>query len=75
MAAGFVASVKVRVVIVDLVGCSMLPFVVFAFSVAIIAIVTICAVGRRLFSHESSIGVKWKYVDAKEYSGCWTDGT
>ena len=44
MAACFIASVKVWIVVVDLVWCSMLPGVVLAFSASIITIVTIGAV-------------------------------
>ena len=74
MAASFIASVKVWVVVVDLIGCSMLPFVMLAFSVALVAIVAIGTVSRCLFSHGSGIGVRWECVDAEECSGCWTDG-
>lgn len=74
MTAGFVASVKVWIVVVDLVGCSMLPFVELASSVSIIAIVAVGAVCRCVFSHGSSTDVKLKYVDAVECSRCWTEG-
>ena len=45
MTACFIASVKVWVIVVDLVGCSMLPFVVLAFGVSIVAIVAVGTVG------------------------------
>lgn len=41
MTAGFIASVKIWIVVVDLVGCSKLPLVVLAFSSPLIAIVAI----------------------------------
>lgn len=44
MTAGFIASVKVWVAVVDLVGCSMFPCVEVAFSVSLIAIVAVGAV-------------------------------
>lgn len=71
----FITSVKVWVIVLDLVGCSMLPLVVFAFSASIIAIVTIGTICRCVFSHDSRSGVKLRYVDAGECSGCWFDGT
>lgn len=72
MTAGFIASVKVWVVIMDLVGCSKLPLVVIAFSCPLITIVAIGPICRR---HSSSTGVELKDVDANERSGCWPDGT
>ena len=45
MTACFIASVKVWVIVVDLVGCSMLPFVVLALGVSIVAIVAVGTVG------------------------------
>lgn len=74
MTAGFIASVKVWVVVVNLVGCSMLPFVELAFSVSRIPIVAIGAVRRCVFSHGPSTGLRLNYIDAREGSGCWTDG-
>lgn len=71
--AGFIASVKIWIVVVDLVGCSVLPFVELAFGVSLIAIVPIGVVCRCLFSHDSRAGMKLKYVDAGECSGRWTD--
>lgn len=70
----FIASMKVWVIVVDLVGRSMLPFVVLAFGVSIIAVVAIGTVCRCVFSHCSRSGVKLRYVNAGENSGCWSDG-
>lgn len=75
MTAGFITSVKIWVIVVDLVGRPMLPLVELAFSVSFIAILAIGVVCRFLFSHSSSAGVKSEYADAREGSGCWTDGT
>ena len=74
MTACFIASVKVWVTVVDLIGCSMLPFVVLAFSVSIIAIVSIGSVCRCVLGHDSRSGVELSSVDAGEDSGCWSDG-
>ena len=74
MTAGFIASVKVWVVVVHLVGCSMLPLVEVAVSVSRIPVVAIGAVCRCVFSHGPSTGLRLKYIDAREGSGCWTDG-
>ncbi len=77
MTAGFIASVKVWVVIMNLVGRSMLPFVVFAFGTPVIAIVAIGAVCRcvlGVLGHDSSSGVEVKCVDVGECSESWTDG-
>ena len=78
MTAGFVAGVKVWVVIMNCVGRSMLPFVVFALSAPIIAIVAIGAVCRCVLcvlGHDSGSGVEVKYVvDVRECSESWTDG-
>ena len=71
--AGFVASVKIWIVVVDLVGCSVLPGVVFAFSVPIISIVAIGTVRRCLFSHYSGNCVKLEFVDVEECFGGWSD--
>lgn len=72
MTAGFIASVKVWIVVMDLVGCSKLPLIVLAFSSPLITIVAISAIRRR---HSFSTHVGLENVDAKERSGCWTDGT
>lgn len=71
--ASFIASVKVWIVVVDLVGGSVLPLVVLAFSISIVAIVAIGAVCGCVFSHGSSTGVKLKRIEAGECSVCWTD--
>ena len=73
VATGFIASVEVRIVVMNLVGCSMLPLVVFAFGISFITIIAIVAVCRSLFSHGSSTGVELKDVNARNCSGCWTD--
>ena len=73
MAAGLIAGVKVWVIVMNLVGCSKLPLIVFAFSAPLIAIVTIGTVCRCLFGHCSSNGLELKFVDAKERSGCWIE--
>ena len=73
MAAGLIAGVKVRVVVMNLVGCSKLPLIVFTFSAPVITIVPIGTVCRCLFSHGSSTGLGLKFVDAKKRSGCWTE--
>ena len=44
MTAGFIASMKVWVVVMNSVGCSMLPLVELAFSASVITVVTIGAV-------------------------------
>lgn len=72
MAAGLIAGMKVRVVVMNLVGGSKLPLIVFAFGAPVIAIVAIGTVCRCVFGHGSSTGVEFKFVDAKERSGCWT---
>lgn len=74
MTACFIASVKIWVIIVDLVGCSMLPFIVLAFSVSIIAIVAIGTVCRCVLGHGSRSGVELGSFDAGEGSGCWSNG-
>lgn len=73
MTACFIASVEVWVIVVDLVGWSMLPFVVLAFSVSFITIVTIGTVCRCLLGHGFRGGVELSSVDAGEGSGCWSD--
>lgn len=70
MAAGLIAGVKVGVVVMDLVGCSKLPLIVFAFSAPFIAIVAIGTVCRCVFSHGSSTGLELKFVEAKGRWGC-----
>lgn len=72
MTAAMVASVKVWVVVVDLVGCSELPLVMVAFSVSFIAIVTVIAVCRCLLGHDSrSTGLE--LTDARKCPGCRSD--
>ena len=73
MAAGFIAGVKVWVVVMDLVGCSKLPLIVFAVSAPVVAIVAVGTVCRCVFGHDPSTGLELKFVDAKERSGCWTE--
>ena len=73
--AGFIASVEVWVVIMDLVGCPELPLIVVAISTSLIAVVTIGAVCRSLFGHEFCPGVELNCVTARESSGCWTNGS
>lgn len=68
MTAGFIASVKIWIIVVNLVRRSELPLVVLPFSTPLIAIVTVGAVCRCLFSHVSSTGVILKYTDIGEYS-------
>ena len=70
----FIASMEVWVVVVNRVGRSMLPFIVLALGVSIIAVIAIGTVCRCLFSHDSRCGVKLRYVDTGENSGCWSDG-
>ena len=74
MTAGFITSMKAWVVVMDLVGCSELPLIVLAFSVAVIAIVPIGAICRCVFGHDLSTGVELKFVDGRERLICWTDG-
>lgn len=73
MTASFIASVKVWIAVVDLVGCSMLPFVVLAFSVSFVAIITVITVCRCLLGHDCS-GTGLQLADARKYSGCRSDG-
>ena len=73
MAAGLIAGVKVWVVVMDLVGCSKLPLIVFAFSAPLVAVVAIATVCRCVFGHDSSTGVELKFADTRERSGCWTE--
>ena len=73
MAAGLIAGVKIWVVVMNLIGCSKLPLIVFAFSAPLIAIVTIGTVCRCVFGHCPSTGLELKFVDAKKRSGCWTE--
>lgn len=73
MTAGLIASVKVWVVVVDIVGCPMLPFIVLAFGVSSVAIVTVRTVCRCLFGHDSSVGVGLKCIETRQRSGCWTE--
>ena len=74
MTACFIASVKVWIVVVDLVGCPVLPLVVLALSISIVAIIAIRAICGCVFSHASSTGVKLEQVEAGKRSVCWTDG-
>ena len=74
MAACFIASVKVGIVVMDLVWRSVLPGVELAFSTSIIAIITIGAVGRCLFGHSSRGGEELTCGGAGKGLGCWTDG-
>ena len=74
MTAGFIPSVKIWIIVVNLVRRSELPLVVVPFSAPLIAIVTVVAVCRCLFSHISSTGVILKYADIGEYSKRRTDG-
>ena len=74
MTAGFIASVKSWIIVVNLVRRSELPLVVVPFSTPLVAIVTVVAVCRCLFSHVSSTGVILKYADIGEYSKRRTDG-
>lgn len=69
MTAGFIASMKVWVVVMNCVGCSMLPLVQLAFSASVIAVVAICAVCRCLFGHGSGSGVELKFVDTRDGLG------
>ena len=73
MAAGLIAGVKIWVVVMNLIGCSKLPLIVFTFSAPVITIVTIGTVCRCVFSHCPSTGLELKFVDAKKRSGCWTE--
>lgn len=73
MTASFIASVKVWIAVVDLVGCSMLPFVVLAFSVSFVAIITVITVCRCLLGHDCS-STDLQLADARKYSGCRSDG-
>lgn len=63
MTAGFITSVKVWVIVVDLVWCSMLPLVELALGASLITIIAICAV--RL-CHRSSSGGEMKFTDVRE---------
>ena len=74
MTAGFIASVKIWIIVVHLVRRSELPLVVIPFSTPLIAIVAIAAVCRCLLSHVFCTGVISKYVDLGECSERWTDG-
>lgn len=58
VAAGFVANVEIRVVVMDLIRRSELPLIEFAFGVASIAIVAIGLVRGPVFSHGSRLSVK-----------------
>lgn len=70
----FIASMKVWIIVVDLVGRSMLPCVVLAFGASIVAVVAIGTVRRYVFSHGPRSVMKLRYVDAGKNSGCWSDG-
>ena len=74
MTAGFVPSVKIWIVVVNLVRRSEFPLIVFPFSTALVAIVTVAAICRCLFSHVFCTGVISKYVAMGECSEHWTDG-
>ena len=74
MTAGFIASVKIWIIVMNLVRRSELPLVVIPFSTSLIAIVTIGAVCRCLFGHVSCTGVILKYVDLGQCSKSRTDG-
>lgn len=74
MTAGFIASVKIWIIVLNLVRRSGLPLIVVPFSTPLIAIVTVGTVCRCLFSHVSWTGVILKYVDMGKYSKRRTDG-
>ena len=74
MTAGFIASVKVWIIVMNLVRRSELPLVVIPFSATLIAIVTVGTVCRCLFSHLSSTGMILKYVNMWKCSKRRTDG-
>ena len=74
MTASLIASVKVWVVVVDLVGCPVLPLVVLAFRVSPIAIVAVTTVCRCLLGHDFSVDVELKCIGARNGSRCWNEG-
>jgi len=52
MTASIVANVELGVVAVDLVWCSMFPFIQLPLNVSLVAIISIGSVGRCLLSHD-----------------------
>lgn len=71
--ATIVASIEVWIIVVNLVGGSMLPFIHFAAYVAIITIVTIASVCGCV-SHGPRAGVEVDLMETWNGSRCWTEG-
>lgn len=68
MAAGLIAHMKVRVIVVDLVGRSMLPCIDLSFRAAVVAVVSIRPVCRGMLSHDSRLGMELDLIESGQGS-------
>jgi hypothetical protein len=73
MTAGFVASVEVCIIFVDLIRRSMLPLVELPLSVSSIAILAVSCVCRCL-CHVPVAGVELDLAQTSDGSKCWLEG-
>lgn len=62
VAATIVASLEVWVIVLNLVGCSMLPLIQLALCVPVVTIVTIASICRCV-SHSSGAGVELELIE------------